>query len=542
VSVVIPDSVTVIGSEAFHGCTGLTSIIIPDSVTEIGPYAFEGCTGLTSIVLSNAVEELEANVFKECTSLTNIVIPDSVKKIESCAFKGCTSLTDIVIPDSVKKIESCAFKGCTSLTGIVIPDAVEEIEYSVVSECPGLTSIVVSEGNKTYDSRSNCNAIIKTDTNALLAGCSKTVIPDSVTEICVDAFQGCTSLTSIVIPASVTKIERYKAIGGHGAYFQPFMGCKNLESIVVAEGNEVFDSRDNCNAIIETSSNYLIAGCKNTVIPDSVEKILENAFYGSCLTEIVIPDSVIWVLEGAFAHCESLQSVVIGKSVSLLEGADPYRSYVGAFKGCTSLTSIVIPESVTRVGAQAFAGCNNLTSIVVSEDNKKLDSRDNCNAIIETKDNKLVVGCSTTHIPSTVTVIGESAFHSCDTLTGIDIPESVTKIEGYAFRECNGLTSIVIPETVQEIERCAFWCCTNMKSASVLGAVKEMDSTFTGCSSLETVTLGAGIKKMEDVFECESLKTINVPAKKADYYKKRLPEELHSLIVELPAEKKAKKK
>ena len=156
-------------------------------------------------------------------------------------------------------------------------------------------------------------------------------------------------------------------------------------------------------------------------------------------------------------------------------------------------------------------------------------------------------------IPEGKTKIEEEAFEKCTELTSIVIPDSVTEIEESAFERCTGLTSIVIPDSVTKIGKWAFYGCTGLTTASVLGPVKLMYRTFRDCTALESVTLGVGIKKLliydidyeEECCafdDCTALKTINVPAKKADYYKKRLPESLHGLIVELPAEKKAKAK
>ena len=233
----------------------------------------------------------------------------------------------------------CKYYDCKSLTNIVIPESVTEIGELAFHGCTGLTKIVVSEGNKVYDSRGNCNAIIETETNALISGCESTVIPDTVTEIRAKAFHGCTGLTSIVIGNSMTEIgsSAFEDCTGLTSIFIPdsvteisetaFRRCTGLTKIVVSEGNTVYDSRNNCNAIIETATNNLIYGRKSTVIPNSVKMIGWYAFLGCTgLKSIVIPDSV---------NC-------IGK---------------GAFYGCTGLTNIVIPDSVKEIETYDRSGC-----------------------------------------------------------------------------------------------------------------------------------------------------------------------------------------
>ena len=211
------------------------------------------------------------------------------------------------------------------------------------------------------------------------------------------------------------------------------------------------------------------------VIPDGTERIGSTLKGNTSLTRVVIPNSV----------------TEIGGS---------------AFNGCTGLTSVVIPDSVTEIGVQAFLDCTGLTSI---------------------------------DIPNSVTKIKWNAFEGCTGLTSITIPDSVTEIGVQAFLDCTSLTSVVIQasDSVMTIHESAFNGCTGLKTATVLAPVKKL--VLKDSNVLETLTLGAGINKLE--INTTSLKTINVPAKKADYYKKRLPEELHSIIVELPAEKKAKK-
>ena len=273
-SITIPNRVTSIGYQAFEDCTGLTSVTIGNSVTSIGYETFKGCTGLTSITIPNSVTEIGWFAFSGCTGLTSITIPNSVTEIGSSAFEGCTGLTSITIPNSVTEIENSAFSGCTGLTSITIPNSVTSIEYGAFSGCTGLTSIVVENGNKVYDSRSNCNAIIETATNTLIQGCKTTIIPNSVTSIGSGAFSGCTGLTSITIPNSVT------SIGGAA-----FSGCTGLTSVI---------------------------------IPNSVTSIEEGAFSGCTgLTSITIPNSVTSIGWAAFSGCTGLTSVLIGNNSEL---------------------------------------------------------------------------------------------------------------------------------------------------------------------------------------------------------------------------------
>ena len=305
-------SVTSIGNYAFEDCTGLTSVTIPNSVTSIGYGAFYGCSGLTSVTIPNSVTSIGYDTFYGCSSLTSVTIPNSVTSIGEGAFCYCTGLTSITIPNSVISIGERAFSSCSSLTSITIPNSVISIGERAFSSCSSLTSIVVENENMIYDSRNNCNAIINTATNTLIAGSKNTIIPNSVTSIGEGAFCYCTGLTSITIPNSVTSI-------GNDA----FEGCTGLTSVT---------------------------------IPNSVTSIGEWAFYGcSSLTSIEIPNSVTSIGDRAFRGCTGLTSVTIGNSVTSI------GEY--AFYGCSGLTSVTLGTSVKVIEERAFDGCTAIETI-----------------------------------------------------------------------------------------------------------------------------------------------------------------------------------
>ena len=256
ISIEIPTSVTSIGDSAFYGCSRLTSITIPAGVTSIGYSAFYGCSSLISITLPFVGATLNGTSYTHFgyifgassysynsdyvpTSLKEVIITGGTK-IGSAAFWGCSSLTSIVIPEGsqLTSIGQYAFEGCSSLTSIEIPNSVKSIGQYAFRDCSSLTTVTFEEGSQ-------------------------------LTSIGQYAFEGCSSLESIIIPESVTSIS----------YFA-FWGCSSLTSIIVDENNKVFDSRNDCNAIIETSTNTLIIGCHNTVIPSSVISIGKFAFSG----------------------------------------------------------------------------------------------------------------------------------------------------------------------------------------------------------------------------------------------------------------------
>ncbi len=273
-SVAIPNSVTSIGDEAFLSCYKLTSVTIGNSVTSIGVRAFEAC-GLTSVTIPNSVTSIGVRAFDGCIYLTSVTIPNSVTSIGDKAFWGCSSLASVTIPNSVTSIGDEAFWGCSILTSVTIGNGVTSIGDNAFECCYGLTSIKIESGNTKYDSRANCNAIIETASNTLIAGCKNTVIPNSVTSIGINAFSRCSGLTSVTIPNSVTSI-------GDNA----FGNCSDLTSVTIP--NSVTSIGDNAFGNC--------SGLTSVTILNSVTSFGRNAFDGSDISIVVsLIDNPSWI-------------------------------------------------------------------------------------------------------------------------------------------------------------------------------------------------------------------------------------------------------
>ncbi len=245
------------------------------------------------------VVEIDYMAFEGCYNITSVSIPQTVEKIGSSSFSHCPSLTSVSLSEGLTSIGDRAFDN-SGLTSLEIPASVEEIGssiYGICGNCPALERIFVREGNTRYDSRNNCNAIIETATNTLISGCKNTTIVDGIEAIGYRAFEGCSGLASVHIPASVKSIT------------YSFSDISDIVSITVDKNNPVFDSRYNCNAIISTDNDSLILGCENTIIPDDIKVIGRSAFSGCTgLTSIEIPSGVEIIYQGAFS-CPNLKTI-----------------------------------------------------------------------------------------------------------------------------------------------------------------------------------------------------------------------------------------
>jgi hypothetical protein len=562
-SIALSSGLQTIGIAAFRECTSLTSITIPESVTSIGSGAFFDCTKLTEINVhpdNQNYMSLEGVLFNKTGSMLiecpagkqgHYAIPDSVTSIGDYAFRGSTSLTSITMPNSVQIIGDSSFWGCTSLTSITIPGSVRSISHYAFARCSSLTEITflglaqpptgvlwlldtnpdlrghayetsnfpepgqrfnglmmggyfyyeytITNGQATITAYLN-KASIDVTIPATLNGCPVVAIGDN-------AFQGCSSLTSLTIPGGVTSIGS-----------SPFAGCDNLYGITFLgltppttdAGWMIGTNPDLCGHAYYGSSfpkpgelfnglmmgeyipedyHYTITNGKATItsyigtsgdvtIPATlggypVIAIGDKAFFRQArITSVVMPDSIISIGNNAFERCSGLASVTIPDSVTSIGS--------NAFSNCSSLTNITIPDGVTSIGAYAFYGCSSLTSVTIPDGVASIGAYTfyGCSSLtrvtllegVQTIGDFTFNWCSSLTeitIPNSVTSIGSNAFHGCSALASVTIPDSVTSIGNMAFADCSSLTLITIPRGVTSIGGFAFMGCTTLTEINV---------------------------------------------------------------------------
>ena len=536
-TVIIDEGVTSIGDYAFYECSHICSISIPNSVTYIGKSAFYNCSSLSSVSIPNGNTNILRNTFSGCSNLVSIAIPGSVTYIDEEAFYECNNLDSVHITDVTAwcgitmkdkysnplRYAHHLYKNGIEITNIVIPSNIVKIKDWAFLGCSGLESVSFPNGLQT---------------------------------IGMEAFYGCSGLSSITIPQSVTLIKN-----------RAFTSCSGLTSIVVQPGNTRYDSRNNCNAIIDnylsSKSIYrLIVGCQNTVIPNSISMIGDYAFMDcSKLVSITIPNSVTSIGTQAFENCSSLSSITIPNSVTSI-GTQAFencsnltnislpnsitRIEFDAFRNCKNLTTLIIPNSVVFIGAHAFADCRNLTNVSIpnSVDTIDIFAFTNCISI-----NSLTV-------PNSVKCIGVDAFENISNInyignaTGspwgarnvncfvegifvyenssktklltcsmvaegeINIPNSVVSIGDNAFWNCNQISSIHIPNTIRNIGMGCFCGCEGISSFSIPDGIDIIgNNTFYGCTGLTSINLPNSIKSVgKGAFrKCSNLLSITIP-------------------------------
>lgn len=465
-----------IKNNAFENCSSLKVIGGGSSLEYIGEYAFHNCTTPTSVTLASSVSHIGRNAFENCTNVEEVTLPSGLRTINEETFKDCTSLETINI-ENITTINRYAFENCSSLTGVSFnkTNGVDIGEYAFL-DCESLEYVYVTRGTIGDFAFENCTSL------------TGATIDNYVDSIGSDIFNGCDSLTYLGYYSSlpfdndiVGKLDVLNQLQELSIGDSTSVGTKEI-------GDDVFKMSETLTSL---------------TIGDSVESIGDNAFFACTgLTSVSIGDGVTSIGRNAFAYCISLTSVSIGDGVTSI-GRE-------AFTACRSLDDVTIPDSVDSIGDNAFADCaltsiyipsnvtsigispfsqNYLTEISVDSSNTFYDSRDNCNAIIETATNELIQGCNNTVIPNTVTSIGYTAFDGCNSLESIEIPSSVTEIGTYAFINCENLTSATVLAT------------TPPTAGTLIFSTSFIQNIYVPASSVDAYKSASGWSNYRDIIQ-----------------------------------------
>lgn len=539
-SAVFPEGNKFIRDWMFDGCRSLTSVSIPSTVTSIGYRAFSSCSSLEGVVIPEGVTSIQGYAFRYCYSLRNILIPGSVTSIGYCAFEYCSGLESIAIPNGVKSIESYTFLGCSGLKNVTLPSGLTSIGYGAFQYCNGLTSISIPPSVVSIDGRAFENCYLLTSV----------VIPEGVATIGAEAFARCGNLEDVFIPASVRSI-------GSDAFRYGY----HLKGITVDAQNVFYSSvdgvlfnkdrtqliqyptlRDGIEYVIPSGvtsiASLAFCGCQNltcVTIPNTVISIGKLAFYDcSKLRSAVIPASVTSIEDEAFGNCYALRNVYFAGNAPVVFGDKVFVSWQGNLPvyfnaGATGFTSpqwkdynsvpvdcaydnllYVYDQSAAPQTAAVIACLGNPASVTIPGwvQGYRVDAIrdgvfDNCRNLQE-----VILGDG-------LTSIGAGSFAMCDGITSVVIPGNVRSIGDWAFSGCFGLKTLVLQSGVTSIGIGAFNGCVSLTGVAIPGSIQTIgDTSWGGCSSLSSLTIGDGVVSIgSGAFAgCGALTSITLPA------------------------------
>ena len=557
-------SVTRIGNNAFEKSSA-KEIVIPDSVTEIGSQAFSGCGKLTGVSIPNSVTMIRDRAFFDCNSLASITIPDSVTDIELQAFCNCTSLKSVTIPASVTYIGDEAFGYYSDIDGSEIKkvdgfkinyvkntyghyyatkNGFSDEDCLLTNELYGGTLEISNyAGNSaTYEIPGEIDGkkVVRIGDSAFIdcTELTSVTIPDSVTDIRWRAFYNCVSLKSVTIPKSVIDIDNY-AFGYY--YDSDSFGTKKIDGFKINYVKHTYGhmyaikngfTDEACLLTNELDNGTLeitkyVGNSATCVIPSEIDgkkvtQIGYNAFSSRTeLTSITIPDGVTIIGNSAFSDCTSLETVTIPNSVTHI--------YPRAFYNCTSLKEVAIPASVTVIRDEAFGYYYDTDSSETKKaDGFKINYVNNTQGHWYAIKNGFTDGaCFVVNElgDGTVEITGYAGNSATCVIPDEIDGKKVTKIGENAFRDRTELTSVTIPDGVTYIVDCAFFGCTLLETVTIPNSVTDICwRAFYDCVSLKEVTIPASVTNIQDYafgyyYDSDSSETKKVDGFKINYVK-----------------------
>lgn len=525
--VVIENGMRTIGASAFYNCSQLTSVTLPDSVTSLGVSVFQGCRALTTVNVPAQVSAIPDFCFSYCRSLSSLTLPDGIRTIGETAFGG-TALTEVTIPDGTVYIGKYAYSNMNELTAVSVGRGVTSLGEYAFSENVKLATITFAEGSalKTIGNRCFYN-------DPQLNG---VVIPDGVTDIDDCAFFGCTALSEISIPDSVTHmgLRVFNATGIYASALDFVYAGRWLVAVKNPDAYTKIEATAFRSDMIGISDACFrqAANLESVTLPASVQTVGMVAFQRcSKLVEFRAGNGLLRIQPSAFNLCEELTKLILN------DGLEEIDDYV--FYGCTKLANnslrSIVPKTVTRIGYMAF-GETRLWNTpdennIIYAGNWVVGYKENTN-LGEVTLSENVAGiadyafmdCTTLRSLANLSAcryIGEGAFYNCTDLFSVTLHPYLPELKNYVFYNCTGLGQVILPYCLETIGQMAFYKCESLTKLDFSEMVLDEDSdglvvgtaAFYGCISLREILLGDKVASIgaASFYRCSSLQAITLP-------------------------------
>lgn len=453
--IILPDSVTYIGSGAFEKSRKLRKINIPGKVKRINEGTFSGCGKLTDIRLNNKLTYVGESAFRNCVSLKRIALPESLKTIAERAFEKCYKLSSVKLGKNVRKIGSRAFAKAYKLKKITIPKKTKYVCKGAFERCTGLTTVKFANPKTKLEGSVFCRC----------KSLKKAVLPKKIKNIPESTFAECSGITKVILPKTISIIQK-----------QAFADCSSLKSVklnsrVYAVGDKAFAD----------------SGLRSIKMNDNMQFIGNGAFQGTNIKSLTLKSKVTFIGNRVFANCSKLKRISVPASV---KGINP-----GAFNNCVSLRAInVASGNANYCSVSGVLYNKSMTKLIQYPLHKTSASFRTPGRLERIRSNAFRGNSYLKNVTISASSIGRSAFSEMDNLRSVTILSGTRKIEKRAFQYNGKLAKITLPDSVNIIGSYAF-AETGVRVIHIpSGLAKLGTDAFYSCKKLTAFTGNRGRK------------------------------------------------